>query len=123
MLLTKEEAAKRKFTARMKTVMSEIVDKNARPTPQPAVIHHPRFHNKPYTCQLGKHDLFTDVIMGIPMLTCRKCGWTTYRGGHEKNVTRAEMNAPLSSKPPTYLTTDIVDLFYPENRKRWTVIR
>ncbi len=120
MLLTREEQVKRKQTAKMKTIMAEL-DRRVKPT-KSTVIHHPRFYNKPYSCELGRHDLFTDMMMGVPFLTCRKCGWTTLKSAHEGNETKSEIRANPVGKPPTIITRDIVDLFYPERRKRWEVI-
>ena len=116
-LYTKEEQMKRKETIKAKEMLADL-DTFSKPT-RSAVIEHPRFHNKPYSCELGRHDLFTDSMMGIPFLTCRKCGWTTLKSAHEGTETKRELHENVPHRQPkTYLTSDIIDLFYPE-RRRW----
>jgi hypothetical protein len=116
-LYDKETQRNRKQYIKTKEQLA-ILDQFVKPT-QSRIIEHPRFHNKPYSCELGRHDLFTDSMMGIPFLTCRKCGWTTLKSAHEGNETKRELkeNVP-HGQTRTFLTDDIVDLFYPE-RRRW----
>ena len=114
-LYNETQRKQRKNTIKAKEVLNEL-DSFSKPT-QSRVIEHLRFHNKPYSCELGRHDLFTDSMMGIPFLTCRKCGWTTLKSAHEGTDTNRERHEVPTTKPKTYLTRDIVDLFYPERRK------
>jgi len=116
-LYNETQRKQRKNTIKAKEVLNEL-DSFSKPT-QSRVIEHPRFHNKPYSCELGRHDLFTDSMMGIPFLTCRKCGWTTLKSAHEGTETKQELktrNIP-KSQPRTFLARDIIDIFYPERRK------
>ena len=107
--------ARRKNYARSTELMREL-DQFTQVT-KSATVMHPRFYNKPYKCTLGQHDLFTDNMMGVPFLTCRKCGWTTLKSAHEGTDTMQERHENPKAKPKTFLTRDIIDLFYPERRK------
>jgi len=70
-----------------------------RPTSPPKVIHHPRWFNKPLACQVGKHKWFNEVLMGIPILKCRKCGTIAVKGAYEHTETDYELRHRHVPKP------------------------
>lgn len=108
-MYTKEQLLQRKNTIRTNEIL-KILDRDSRPTPPPAVIYHPRWFNKPMSCQMGKHDWFTDMLMGIPFLTCKKCGATTLKSAVEKNETQREIKRKVTN-PVNQYATNINDLF------------
>jgi len=113
---TKEELLQRKNTIRTNEIL-KILDRNSKPTAQPLVIMHPRWNNKSFSCQMGKHDYFTDVLMGVPFLTCRKCGATTLKSGVEHNETQREVKRKIPN-PINQYTANLADLFKPRGEKR-----
>jgi hypothetical protein len=95
---TDDQKRARKHTAKVKSQLQEL-DRITPPTPPGIVVYHPRWHNKPMRCQMGLHEWKNDVIMGIPHLTCSKCGATTVKGIHEGNYTAREIIAKCAPKP------------------------
>jgi len=74
------------------------------PAPQPfRVIKHPRFYNTPWSCEAGRHKWETKVLMGIPILYCRKCGKMAIEGSLWGTYTKREMleRVPKPYKPRT----------------------
>jgi hypothetical protein len=115
-LYNTETKAKRKMYIRTKEFM-ENHDKESKPT-QSATFMHPRWYNKPISCQMGRHKWKTDILMGIPFLSCAKCGATLYKGAVEKNETVREMRAQPKNIFPTIHTHDLIETFYPETSRR-----
>ena len=91
-LFSKEEKAKRKHTIKVQEWMRTRDNVlGIRPTPPPQVIHHPRFFNPPLSCRDGHHKWYTKMLMGIPILKCRKCGRIVMKGSFEGTETKEEI--------------------------------
>lgn len=102
---TKEQKAARKYTIRAHNRL-KILDAYAPPTPPHKVINHPRYFNAPLSCQSGKHQWETGVLMGIPRLKCRKCGRIVMKGSYEGTETKREIKTRNVPKPEPWLTND-----------------
>jgi hypothetical protein len=57
------------------------------------VIRHPRYFNKPLSCQSGIHKgLTTRIIGGVVSLYCTKCGATIGQGIHDKTWSKRDIH-------------------------------
>jgi len=71
------------------------------PTPPAKLIFHPRHFDPSPNCRSGKHTWGTTVLMGIPILKCKKCGRIVMKGSFEGTETKREIrtrNVPQGRK-------------------------
>lgn len=117
---TKEQKANRKNTIKARNIL-EILDSGSHPTPQGTIIHHPRAFNKPFSCELGRHQWETKAVMGIPMLVCKKCGGGVPRDVFNGVLTNREMRAnvpdPIKNINKTDVITELVEKLNAKSRK------
>lgn len=62
-----------------------------RPTLPPKLVFHPRHFDPPLSCRSGRHQWDTTVLMGIPILKCKKCGHIAVKGSWEGTDTKREL--------------------------------
>ena len=81
--------------ARKKTIevdnLLKILDAESRPTAPPKIIYHPRAFSPSSWCQSGFHTWATRVVMGVPVLYCKKCGTFRYKEIYENTMSKNEM--------------------------------
>ena len=61
------------------------------PTAPAKLIYHPRHFDPPLSCRSGQHQWYNDVLMGIPILKCKKCGHIAMKGSFEGTETKREI--------------------------------
>ncbi len=90
MVLEQRYKDARKHTLRVKNVM-EVLDAESKPTPPPQLIFHPRSNSPSVWCQSGFHNWDTRIVMGVPILYCKKCGSFQFKEIAENTMSRNEM--------------------------------
>jgi len=117
---TDEQKAQRKQTIKAWEHM-KLVDGGFTPKPAFDIIHHPRAHNKPFSCQSGKHHWINKVVMGVPFLYCSKCGAGTPRDTYYDVVTEREKRAnvpdPITNINKSDWIQEVVEKINAKSRK------
>ena len=117
---TDEQKKQRKHTIKARELL-QILDNGSKPTPPPLIIQHPRAYNKPFSCQSGKHQWETKVVMKVSFLVCKKCGAgaprDSYYGVLSKREERANVPDPIKNINKTDWIQELVEKVNARSRK------